>query len=57
MLKIIAAIYLIYLGITAIFAPTPKLPQEFSHNENIISKYKFYLLGFLTNLLNPKAIK
>ena len=52
-LKILAALYLIYLGFVSIFKSS-----SISYSENISSKDSLYSfrIGFITNVLNPKAI-
>jgi len=55
--KFAGAAYLIWLGISALRAPAPKEVTDF--NEEKISSQswlKAFLIGFLTNLLNPKAV-
>ena len=53
-LKILAALYLIYLGFVSIF----KSSSISYSSENISSKDSLYSfrIGFITNVLNPKAI-
>jgi len=55
-LKYLCAGYLIYLGISAFRAPPPaKLDLASSTNKTVQSLNKSFMLGFLTNVLNPKA--
>ncbi len=59
-LKIAGTLYLLYLGISALRAPAPQPPASldesalWTHPE--ISGFRAYSVGFLTNLLNPKAM-
>ncbi len=55
-IKFVGAAYLLWLGINAFFAPAPKAPENLTENENTITSAKAYAIGFLTNLLNPKAV-
>ncbi|MCU4536228.1 LysE family translocator [Acinetobacter bereziniae] len=50
-LKIAGALYLIYLGWKAI--SSPQSPFEMHHVQSY-SNSKLFLMGFLTNILNPK---
>lgn len=54
--KLLGAAYLLYLGIQTLRAPAPKAPS-FAQGEadNGQSVLKSFGIGFLTNLLNPKA--
>ena len=53
-LKIIAAIYIAYLGCLTFFSkPNPLNDEDKRHNENYLGSY---VLGLVTNILNPKAI-
>ena len=53
-LKIIAAIYIAYLGFLTFFSkPNPLNDEDKRHNENYLGSY---VLGLVTNILNPKAI-
>ena len=55
-LKYAGAAYLIWLGVKAIMAPPPVAPDNIdiiSHED--MSARKAFGIGFLTNLLNPKA--
>lgn len=53
----VAAAYLLYLGWGAIKSPAPKKleNEEIEHVVEIISDRKAFVVGFLTNGLNPKA--
>jgi RhtB (resistance to homoserine/threonine) family protein len=56
-LKFAGAAYLIWLGIGALRAPPPKAPagiDEPARRE--MPRFKAFGIGFLTNLLNPKAV-
>ncbi|MCH2478528.1 MAG: LysE family translocator [Gammaproteobacteria bacterium] len=53
-LKMIAAVYIAYLGCLSFFAkPNPLNNENRKHNENYLGSY---VLGLITNILNPKAI-
>ena len=53
-LKMIAAVYIAYLGCLSLFAkPNPLNNENREHNENYLGSY---VLGLITNILNPKAI-
>lgn len=56
-LKYVGAAYLIWLGIGALRAPAPRPPdnlEDAPHRQ--MSLAKAFGIGFLTNLLNPKAV-
>lgn len=59
-LKFAGAAYLIYIGISAIRAPAPSAPELSTHSEHAppkaLSWSAAFIQGFLTNLLNPKAV-
>jgi RhtB (resistance to homoserine/threonine) family protein len=57
-IKWVGAAYLFYLGISALRGPTPQPPAELAEGEVQPAKGDFsaFALGFLTNLLNPKAV-
>lgn len=56
-LKFIGAAYLIWLGISALRAPAPKEPQHLDDPaRRQMPLRRAYIIGFLTNLLNPKAV-
>ncbi len=54
--KYLGIAYLLYLGISALFAPAPEPSVNLSEKTNNISSTKSFTIGFLTNLLNPKAM-
>lgn len=55
-IKWLGVIYLLYLGISALSAPAPKRLKNLNPDKQVLSNYKSFLIGFLTNLLNPKAM-
>jgi len=56
-LKFVGAAYLIWLGISAIRAPAPKAPSDLDVSSTKDMHWtKAFGIGFLTNLLNPKAV-
>lgn len=56
MLKYVGAAYLIWLGYRAITAPPPTAPTDLDQlRGEAMSAGKAFGIGFLTNLLNPKA--
>ena len=59
-LKILGAGYLLWLGISAIRAPAPQPPASLDSTAlptlSEISATRAFVIGFLTNLLNPKAM-
>ena len=56
-LKFVGAAYLIWLGIGAIRAPAPKPPNDLdAPAQRTMTPAKAFGIGFLTNLLNPKAV-
>ncbi|MBU1176494.1 MAG: LysE family transporter [Alphaproteobacteria bacterium] len=59
LLKLAGAAYLLWLGISAIRAPAPKAPAALaaaSPAQPEIGAARAFVIGFLTNLLNPKAM-
>lgn len=57
MLKFAGAAYLIWLGISALRSPAPKEPTAFGDAQTAqMTPAKAFVRGFLTNLLNPKAV-
>ena len=54
-IKILGAFYLIYIGISTIIAKTKLKLDMKRQNKTNISFYNSFTLGFLTNVLNPKA--
>lgn len=56
-LKWIGAAYLFWLGINALRSPAPKEPVQLDDAPKREMTWQIaYALGFLTNLLNPKAV-
>ncbi|MGV8855541.1 MAG: LysE family translocator [Devosia sp.] len=55
-LKWLGAAYLVYLAISALRSPPPKPPVEADLAAAPRSDLSAFALGFLTNLLNPKAV-
>lgn len=56
-LKFIGAAYLVWLGIEALRSPAPRPPVDLdAAPRGTISDRRAWLNGFLTNLLNPKAV-
>jgi len=56
-LRLIGAAYLIWLGISALRAPAPKAPDTpGTAGRRRMSAGRAYVIGFMTNLLNPKAV-
>lgn len=56
-LKFAGAVYLIWLGIGAIRAPAPKAPDDLEVADvRDMHWARAFGIGFLTNLLNPKAV-
>lgn len=56
-LKFVGAAYLIWLGIGALRAPAPTPPADIdAPRRREMSIAKAFGIGFLTNLLNPKAV-
>jgi len=53
--KYLGAAYLIYVGLGAIRAKPMQLEEANSDEEKILSSYKSFWVGFITNVLNPKA--
>ncbi|QND51138.1 LysE family transporter [Phyllobacterium sp. 628] len=58
MLKWAGAAYLFYLGVKALRAPGMEAPAEIirSEKETSISDWRCFLMGFVTNALNPKPV-
>jgi RhtB (resistance to homoserine/threonine) family protein len=58
LLKWAGAAYLVYLGIRALRAPAMEAPAEAVENisSKKISDGRSFLMGFVTNALNPKAV-
>ena len=56
LIKYLGAIYLIYLGISSIFSKRTLIQTTTEHTPHlIINRFVAIRMGFLTNLLNPKA--
>lgn len=56
-LKYIGAAYLLYLAIATLRGPSPQPPTDLEdHNPRAATAWGAFALGFLTNLLNPKAV-
>lgn len=56
-LKFAGAAYLVWLGIGALRAPAPKEPDNLdAPSRQVMGPVKAFGVGFLTNLLNPKAV-
>ena len=58
LLKWAGAAYLVYLGIKALRAPAMEAPADVVENvpQKKISDGRSFLMGFVTNALNPKAV-
>lgn len=56
LLKYAGAAYLLWLGISALRSPPPQPPPPGQAEGRGISDGSAFVLGFLTNLLNPKAV-
>lgn len=56
-LKFVGAAYLVWLGLSALRAPAPKAPENLDGPvRREMGPSRAYAIGFLTNLLNPKAV-
>jgi len=56
LIKYLGAIYLIYLGISSIFSKRTSIQTTTEHTPHPnINRFVAIRMGFLTNLLNPKA--
>lgn len=56
-LKYVGAAYLVWLGLAALRAPAPKEPTDIdAAPHRPMGLFKAFGIGFLTNLLNPKAV-
>lgn len=55
-LKWLGAAYLIWLAISALRSPPPKAPEAGDLSDPRRGDFAAFALGFLTNLLNPKAV-
>ncbi len=58
MLKWAGAAYLFYLGVKALRAPAPEAPAGVAESKPTrqLSGLRCFLMGFVTNALNPKAV-
>ena len=54
-IKLLGAIYLIYIGIKSIFAKSSQIEIGETQQKTNISSIEALKIGFLTNVLNPKA--
>lgn len=54
-IKLLGAGYLIYLGIKSLMSKSQKLEIGDHHKRADISRWKAFKIGFITNVLNPKA--
>lgn len=55
-LKWAGVAYLVWLAVSALRGPPPKAPEIGEHDGAATSDLRAFALGFLTNLLNPKAV-
>lgn len=56
-LKYAGVAYLLWLGVSALRAPAPKAPNDIdAPTRQSMGPAKAFSIGFLTNLLNPKAV-
>ncbi len=56
MIKYAGVGYLLFLGISALLAPAPRQLNEPEKSTQSLNALKSFSIGFLTNLLNPKAM-
>jgi RhtB (resistance to homoserine/threonine) family protein len=54
-IKILGAAYLIYIGIASVRARGSRLDLAAERSDSDLSRLKAFRMGFLTNVLNPKA--
>ena len=54
-IKLLGAAYLIYIGIRSILAKSSKIDIKTIEKEKDISPWQAIKIGYLTNILNPKA--
>jgi RhtB (resistance to homoserine/threonine) family protein len=54
-IKYLGAAYLIYLGISSIFSKRTSIPITSEQPDRNINRFDAIRMGFITNLLNPKA--
>lgn len=56
-IKVVGVLYLLWMGISVFRSPAPKKPDFNVENvRDVPSAANAFVLGFLTNLLNPKAV-
>lgn len=55
LIKILGACYLIYLGISSFLSKESKLDIKEERIESDLTRLQAFRMGFLTNVLNPKA--
>jgi RhtB (resistance to homoserine/threonine) family protein len=53
--KYLGALYLVYVGIGAIRAKPMQIEESKVEKENSVTSSKSFWIGFITNVLNPKA--
>lgn len=57
LLKYLGAAYLLYLAVSALRSGPPQPPKDLGeHSPRAATPWGAFALGFLTNLLNPKAV-
>jgi threonine/homoserine/homoserine lactone efflux protein len=56
LLKWAGVAYLVWLAVSALRSAPPKAPEIGAENGAATSDFSAFALGFLTNLLNPKAV-
>jgi RhtB (resistance to homoserine/threonine) family protein len=56
LLKWLGAAYLVWLAISALRSPPPQAPDVAAEHDDRHGDFAAFALGFLTNLLNPKAV-
>ena len=54
-IKFLGAGYLIYIGLKSFFSKSSKIELTEHHKKEDISRFSAVKIGFLTNVLNPKA--
>ena len=54
-LKLLGGGYLVYLGIKLICSRSRKIPEEQAFSAKSMDPFRYYKLGLLTNLTNPKT--
>jgi RhtB (resistance to homoserine/threonine) family protein len=55
LIKVVGAGYLIYMGISAFISMKSKLDLSGENEGSDLTRFKAFRMGFLTNVLNPKA--